>query len=192
MLSQLGMPPNVVIATLTHQNVPLKKANPAMSPAAKALRVRSPRRAHKSGTRQTNASGSSTPLGKSSCRGPTGKASGKEAAPRSPESSNKPNRRRVRRRAGPETGSAAFTSAGVGRKSEKAIGESGPGHLYQKAHPSDAAAPFRAPQRRRSGRTTARTIPGAPSRRSSSAAIFRASSGRWWSCPKRCNRPWVR
>src|SRR5277367_3429874 len=107
------------MATSTHQKVPLKKTKPAMRPAANAFFVRSPRSTHNNGTRQTKASGSSTPLGKSSCLGPMGKASGKEAAPSSPDNSKSPSRPGVRRRFGPDTGSAAFTSAGVGRKSEE-------------------------------------------------------------------------
>ncbi len=98
MLSQFGIPPNVTIATFTHQNAPVKKAIPASSPAAKARHGDRRRMARSIGTRQTNASGSRTPEAKSSRRGPTGKAMGNAAAPSRPVSTSAPTRQGTRRR----------------------------------------------------------------------------------------------
>src|SRR5262245_54635992 len=100
MLSQLGIPPNVTIATFTHQKAPVKKTIPASRPAAKARQGDRRRMARSIGTRQTKASGSSTPEANSSRRGPTGKAMGKAAAPRSPVRTSAPSRQGTSSRSG--------------------------------------------------------------------------------------------
>ena len=96
MLSQFGIPPNVTIATFTHQNAPVKKTMPASSPAPKARQGESRRMARSIGTRHTKASGSRMPEAKSSRRGPTGKAMGNAAAPSRPVSTRAPSRQGTR------------------------------------------------------------------------------------------------
>jgi hypothetical protein len=98
MLSQFGIPPNVTIATFTHQNAPVKNTIPAIIPAPNARHGDRRRMARSIGTRQTKARGSRTPEVNSSRRGPMGKAMGNAAAPSRPVRTRAPRRQGTRTR----------------------------------------------------------------------------------------------
>ena len=184
MLSQFGIPPNVTIATFTHQKAPVKKTIPPSIPAPKARQGDSRRMARSIGTRQMKASGSRIPEVNSSRRGPTGKAMGKAAAPSRPVRTRAPSLQGTRTRSRrPGMAVRAGEAPGEGGKATADIGRGAPTRTRGRARV--VPAPDR-PQ------GLPGTIPGRPRSRASTAAIRSASGRRWWSCPRRWSSPCAR